>query len=108
MKAYFSLLGDVASSKFDYNERKVATQIKPEENEGVGVSTCWVPDLECYETALLDQRGVHPVERYKTKELAFNGHNKWIRKAKYLKRVIKLGAKEYATEDEKITLVRSL
>lgn len=60
----------------NYDIRKVG-RLEREENNGIGVSTCHTSD-EGYETALLDANGAHPVERYETKELAEEGHKKWV------------------------------
>lgn len=58
----------------DYETRKVErTNCK----NGIIVSTANTSD-EGYETALLDKNGTHPVERYKTKEEAIEGHKKWV------------------------------
>ena len=64
----------------NYEDRKVG-RIDREENGGIGVSTAYTSD-EGYETALLDKNGIHPVERYETKEQAESGHKKWIQFAK--------------------------
>lgn len=60
-------------------ERKVA-QIIPEQNGGLGVSTVQIPDISGweYETAILDARGAHPVERYHTPAEAEAGHLRWV------------------------------
>ncbi len=43
---------------------------------GVGVSTVLTSDMG-YETALIDSKGTHPVERYETEDQAKEGHIKW-------------------------------
>jgi len=58
----------------NYESRKVA---KDEARSGIIVSTAYTSD-EGYETALLDDNGVHPIERYLTKEEAVRGHAKWL------------------------------
>lgn len=86
----------------NYEARKIGR----DEVAGLIVSTCNTSD-EGYETALCDQNGAHPVERYATAELAAKGHRLWMASAKNkkLKTVKKLGAWG-VVEDERITLVR--
>lgn len=56
------------------------------------VSTVYVHDLECYETALVvDGMNAHPVERYDERIEAEEGHAQWIRKAPHLTEFTKLG-----------------
>jgi len=60
---------------------------------GIHVSTLDTPD-EGPETALCDENGAHPVERYETVEKAKTGHNKWVKfaqKAKTGTKITKLG-----------------
>ena len=64
----------------DYEERKL-DRLERENNNGIGVSTAYTNDMG-YETALLDENGVHPVERYPDKNAATIGHLKWIDFAK--------------------------
>lgn len=47
---------------------------------GFIVSTidCVFDPLIGFETAIVDANGVHPVERYKTREEAITGHEKWV------------------------------
>jgi len=85
----------------NYDDRVVAN-IQPEKNGGIGVDTAYTSD-EGYETALLDANGVHPVERYTSKAKALAGHRKWVKKAKTIKKVTKLGWSGVIA-DEKITL----
>lgn len=73
----------------NYEKRKVM-RIEPNDNFGVGVSTAFTSDAG-YETALLDENGVHPVERYKSKQDSKVGHKKWVEKSHELKTVTKLG-----------------
>lgn len=56
----------------NYDQRKIS-RVECSENNGIGVSTAFTSD-EGYETALLDKNGVHSVERYKTRNLAVEGH----------------------------------
>lgn len=46
----------------------------------IGVATCTYKGI--YETALLDVNGIHPVERYDTKEQSKIGNQKWLEYAK--------------------------
>lgn len=62
----------------DYDDRKVGRDLV----EGLIVSTAYSTD-EGYETAIVDaDKKVHPVERYESKELALEGHQRWIESAK--------------------------
>ena len=71
----------------DYDERKVRLDLV----EGLIVSTAYSSD-EGYETAIGDVEGnYHPVERYSSKELAIEGHGRWIESAKTLETIEKLG-----------------
>lgn len=73
----------------NYEDRKVA---RDELDNGLIVSTADTSD-EGFETAILDKNGTHPVERYKTKNGAINGHKRWVEFAKdgVGKEVTKLG-----------------
>ena len=56
-----------------------------DDNAGIGVSTAWMPDEECYETAIFDgtQLGrVYIVERYSDEAVARKGHDRWAGIAK--------------------------
>lgn len=66
----FEFLKDIGN----YEIRKVARDTS---DCGIVVSTCNTSD-EGYETALIDSVGVHPVERYSTREEARHGHYKWL------------------------------
>lgn len=85
----------------DYDSRKVAR----DEVNGLTISTCWTSDFG-YETAVIDENGPHPVERYKTKTAATKGHKVWLEKAKTLKHITELGTGDGIIEDEVITLTR--
>lgn len=61
------------------------------ENNGIGVSTVYAYDIEMYETAIIDKNGVHPVQRYKELDNAHKGHDKWVKKAKKITEITKLG-----------------
>ena len=67
----------------DFVERKVA-RTSPEDNHGLGVSTVFCHQFNCYETALKDAVRAYPVERYDTFENAEKGHKQWIEKSKTL------------------------
>lgn len=58
----------------NYEKRKVARDIS---KSGIIVSTAYTSD-EGYETALIDDNGVHPVERYIDRNNAVKGHAKWL------------------------------
>ena len=62
-----------------YDDRKIAKEI----NEyGYKVSTCWVNDFNCYETAIIKQDKAYPVGRCDTLDEAEAMHNKWMKEAK--------------------------
>ena len=88
----------------NYEQRKVA-RIEPEVNNGIGVSTADTSD-EGYETALLDKNGVHPVEKYKSREDAEIGHEKWVKFANNGngKEINKLFWSDFGREPEKLIL----
>ena len=77
----------------NYSLRKV-DRIDPEDNGGIGVSTAITTD-EGFETALLtaSEYGPYPVERYKSRDKALEGHNKWVTFARHYngEPVLKLG-----------------
>jgi len=73
--------------KHDYDIRKV----EREYINGLIISTAYTDDMG-YETAILDMNGVHPVERYNSKEEAEKGHKKWVEFCKTKKiKIKKLG-----------------
>jgi hypothetical protein len=76
-----------------------------DEAGGVVISTVYAPDLEVYETAVLDRMSSYPVERYATREEAKVGHEKWVEKAASLTEVLALGFGSLIP-DEMVTLVR--
>ena len=90
----------------NYEDRKIYDKVKPEDNNGIGISTCYTSD-EGFETALLDGNEIHPVERYKTQAEAVIGHQKWIEKSKTLKTVISLGGFGGCVPDKEVTLKRT-
>lgn len=85
----------------NYEARKVGR----DEVSGLIISTCYTTD-EGYETAIVDNNGTYPVERYKTKEDAEIGHLKWIANAKSLTTITKLGWQDGLVDSEIITLER--
>lgn len=86
----------------NYEARKLADKVWI---KGIGISTAFTSD-EGYETALLDDNGVHPVERYADSVDALKGHKKWIAKVKKgIKKVTKLGGFGGFVEDSEVTLV---
>lgn len=60
----------------DYARRRIART----EIDGLTVSTCWTRDGTVIETAILDQIGSYPVQRYKTEAEAEAGHKAWVAK----------------------------
>lgn len=84
----------------NYESRKVAR----DEVNGLEVSTAYTSDYG-YETAILDQNGAHPVERYLDKSAAIVGHAIWLEYAKTATGVIELGAWGIIP-DKEITLIR--
>lgn len=94
----FDFLQDVGN----YNSRKVADKI---EVNGLIVSTAYSSD-EGYETAVIDREGIHPVERYTSKQEAIKGHEKWGKQARTLQKVEKLGWLDDFVESETIELKR--
>lgn len=60
---------------------------------GIIVSTVNTAD-QGLETAIIDQRGAHPVERYRSQEEATQGHTNWVEHARAMKtgdKMIELG-----------------
>ena len=86
---------------FNYENRKIGRT----EVNGIIVSTAYTSD-EGYETAILDENGVHPVERYNSKSVAEIGHEKWCKAAETLETITKLGGFGGLVEDEVITISR--
>lgn len=91
----------------NYEDRKIG-RVMPGENNGVGVSTCSVTDMDeyQYETALLTAQGAVPVERYLTKEEAILGHKKWVEKAKNIEEVVKLGSNDNVVKDKIVKIIK--
>lgn len=86
----------------NYETRKVGK----DSVNGLEISTAYSSD-EGYETALIDENGVHPVERYLTKESAIEGHKEWMKKAETIINVLKLGGFGGIVEDKEIQLKRA-
>lgn len=72
---------------------------------GLTVSTAFTSD-EGYETAILDAVSVYPVERYKSREDAIAGHEKWRKAADNLETVKCLGGFDGLIDDEEKRLIR--
>jgi hypothetical protein len=71
---------------------------------GLGISTINSQDMG-YETAILDAKNAHPVERYETEDEAKAGHAKWLKRVQEgLSEVTRLGYGDIV-DDEQITLV---
>ena len=86
----------------NYQSRKVADKVWI---KGIGISTTYTSD-EGYETALLDDNGAHPVQRYSNKDESIKGHNQWVSKIKKgVKRVIRVGGFGGFVKDKEITLI---
>lgn len=73
---------------------------------GLVVSTIFATDLEIYETAIVDQKSAYPVERYKTRDAALAGHEKWRLAAETLTEVVDLGFADLIGPT-KVTLIRA-
>jgi hypothetical protein len=86
----------------DYDNRKVD---KIERN-GLILSTVYTTD-QGYESAIIDSLNVYPVERYKSKEDAINGHKKWDKKLDKLEEITCLGYDDLVDEKQ-VTLKRKI
>lgn len=99
----YDTLMAIFSDMDNYEERKVA---RTEKKNGITVSTAYTSDCG-YETALIDDNGVHPVERYGDgRELAVEGHKRWVKVAKDGIEVTKLGDADGWVSDEQIVIRR--
>ena len=87
----FDFLLDIGN----YDQRKVEV----DNISGITISTVLTSD-EGYETAIIDNNGVHPVQRYDTKENAEKGHKLWCEKAPQLEKITKLGWMGVVDEEE--------
>lgn len=65
-------------------------KIERTEVDGYTISTVWTNDMG-YETAIGQNDEWHPVERYKTREEAVDGHNKWVVDLPTLDQIVQLG-----------------
>ena len=76
----------------------------------IGVSTVWIHEINCYETALKDGLSIYSVERYKTYHEALAGHKKWIDKSRAINVVKALGLPDWVFgekfSDKWVTLQR--
>ena len=70
-----SLRDAISKDADNYDSRKVEWTCV----NGVAVSTCWTSD-QGYETAILDNKGVYPVQRYENREHAEFGHKDWVKR----------------------------
>lgn len=93
----FEFLKDIGN----YEERKVQRT----EVGNLVVSTVFTSD-EGFETAILDDNGAYPVERYSTHEISVRGHEKWCEKAKTLTKVTQLSGFNGLAPEKEITLKR--
>lgn len=92
-------LGSLSGMIGNYDERLVAV----EKVDGLEVSTVAVTDCLPefrYETAVIDELGVHPVERYASKEEAEAGHARWVVAAPSLVKVQELLYRDKSLEHE--------
>ena len=88
----FEFLKDIGN----YQDRVIGR----DDINGITISTAFTSD-EGFETALVDSKGVHPIERYSSKEEAIVGHKKWKEKMqKPPKKIIELGAWGIVPEKE--------
>jgi hypothetical protein len=94
----FEFLKDMGN----YEDRKVAR----DDVNGLTVSTAYTSD-EGYETAVIDENGAHPVERYEDRAASILGHSKWIEIAKSATTITQLGAWGIV-DDSEIILLRKV
>ena len=66
-------------------------QIGPDPVGEFKVSTVLVPDLECWETAVLIRGHAFPVARYDERDEAETGHKRWLEELPNLTQITKLG-----------------
>ena len=91
----FDFLFDFLLDIGNYDQRKVGV----DNISGITISTVLTSD-EGYETAVIDNNGVHPVQRYDTKENTKKGHKLWCEKAPKLEKITKLGWTGVVDEEE--------
>jgi hypothetical protein len=91
LDGFMRIFGMIAERSSGVAVERVGRMEQCEHN--VGVSTVYVSDLECFETALLHGNGeVSPVERYGSRPHAQAGHDSWCERAKAgITRFTKLG-----------------
>ena len=92
---------DKISNQESYAERVVdRTDVN-----GLTVSTAWTAD-EGFETAIIDAKGAYPVERYKDRNFAEDGHYKWCEEAKTVEEVLCLSGFGGLVEEITVKLER--
>lgn len=79
MEQILSMLCATQLDRDNYNDRKVAEQVKLE--NGLKISSCYTSDRG-YETAIGYNDEWYPVERYADKDDCVQGHSKWTEWAK--------------------------
>jgi hypothetical protein len=94
------LVNAILNDGGNYEQRKLGRV----DVNGLTVSTCYTSDMG-YETAILDDNGVYPVERYSSQAYAVLGHDKWCKEAETLTEVTMIGYDDL-TDDELIKLQR--
>lgn len=92
---------DFLKDKYNYNKRKVGR----DDIDGLTISTAYTSD-EGFETAILDKNGVHPVQRYDSREEAIIGHSFWCEQSKNAISVTKLPGLGGLIPSEEIILER--
>lgn len=60
---------------------------------GLGLSTIYIDFMNCYQTALFDSNGWHPVENHETEGDAKVGHMRWVKELPKLdgRSIIRIG-----------------
>lgn len=86
MKGIIKAFDAVNEMKDNYENRKLGRS----NINGLTISTAYTSDCG-YETAIIDENGVHPVERYNSKEEAEIGHEKWCKNSETITEVVELG-----------------
>jgi hypothetical protein len=98
IRAIASVSGE---GKEGFEQRKVDRT----EVDGLLVSTVYTPDCG-YETAVCDEVGTHPVERYVGRDEAVLGHSRWCLEIVGKKEATKLVDADGWLDSEVVTLVR--
>lgn len=80
-------------------------RIGSDDVDGLTVSTVLTVDMG-YETAICDENGAHPVERYSSKAEAERGHVAWKERAATLGEITKLGYGDFV-QPRPLTLKRA-